>query len=261
MHLSDKNYQKLIHIAIDAGQIILDIRHNRNLEIDFKQDQSPVTTADYASNTFIIEALQQHYPDIPIVSEEGVNDVTDMSDLFFLIDPLDGTRDFIEGTQDYCVNIALLQNYKPILGVIYIPERHTCFYACHNQGSFKIPNCDDLSKQEKISVKSISKHKTQTISKRSSANGYQFFKMPITITDTIHAGSAIKFCQIAEGLADIYPRPGNTGEWDTAAGDVIVTEAGGFVGDIHHQPLVYGKSKKNYLNDAFYAANCILSSE
>ncbi len=253
-----ENYKNLVNIAIGAGQIIMDIRHNQRLEVNLKSDNSPVTLADYQSNNFIMQALSRDYPNIPIISEETDNIQTITKDIFFLIDPLDGTRDFIDGTNDYCVNIALIYNNIPVLGIIYLPETHECYYAVKHKGSYKIDDCNNLSRQKKLSVKPIETFKIQTISRRSNISGYCFFNPTMALKDTIRVGSAKKFCLIAEGLADIYPRPGQTGEWDTAAGDLIVTEAGGYVRDKHHKPLIYGK--EHYMNDAFYAANFMFKS-
>jgi 3'(2'), 5'-bisphosphate nucleotidase len=159
------------------------------------------------------------------------------------------------------VNIALIHHNSPILGVIYLPEKNQCYYAIHNQGSFKIQDCNDISSVHKLCVRPVSSQKIQTISSRSYEQSYHYFQIPLNITQTIRVGAAIKFCLIAEGLVDIYPRTGQTGEWDTAAGELIVTEAGGYVRDTHHKPLLYGKMQKNFLNDAFYAANSILSAQ
>jgi 3'(2'), 5'-bisphosphate nucleotidase len=247
------NYKNLINIAIQAGQIIVDIRKTQRLEVNLKYDNSPVTYADYQSHAYITESLQKHYPNIPIISEEGDNRDYKNHDIFFLVDPLDGTRDFIDGTNDYCVNIALIYQNVPVVGIIYLPETHECYYAVINKGSYKIADCTDLKTQTRLCVKAITDEKTQTISRRSNRLGYYFFSPTMNLCNTVLAGSAKKFCLVAEGLVDIYPRPGQTGEWDTAAGDLIVTEAGGFVRDKNHKPLIYGK--QNYLNDAFYASN------
>jgi len=260
MAIFDTHYKNIIQIAMNAGQIIRDIKHKQTLDVQIKSDSSPVTLADFASHSYITNALQNAYSDISVISEETDTLTTPISDSFFLVDPLDGTRDFIDGTNDYCVNIALIKDQRPVLGVIYIPETHQCYYALEDQGSFKIPNCDILDVRTRLHVKPETADKTQTISKRSNPQSYTYFDFIPNITHTIRAGSAIKFCQIAEGVADIYPRPGNTGEWDTAAGELIVVEAGGIVRDKNHKPIIYGKEKKNYLNDAFYAANCILSA-
>lgn len=253
-----ENYKNLIVTAAQAGDIILDTKRQHALEIDYKENNTPVTLADYRANEHIINKLRNYYPNIPIISEEIDNSIHNSPNSFFLIDPLDGTRDFIEGSPDYCVNIALIYNNVPVFGVIYLPESHECYYAITNKGSFKIHNCHDLSKQEKITVRKETKAKIQTISKRSNQLGYHAFDPNITLKDTLYMGSAKKFCAVAEGLADIYPRSGRTGEWDTAAGDILVTEAGGFVRDKANKPLVYGK--KDYLNGCFYASNFVLEN-
>lgn len=252
MNIPD-SYKNLINIAINAGRVILDVKTNQRLEVNLKHNNSPVTMADYQSNEYIIDALQNHYKSIPIISEETDNHQLVLGDIFFLIDPLDGTRDFIDGTNDYCVNIALIYQNIPLLGIIYLPENHECYYGIKNKGSYKIPDCNHLNKQKKLCVKEIGNPKIQIISRRSNSLSYCYFSPTMPISNTLLVGSAKKFCFVAEGKADIYPRPGQTGEWDTAAGDIIVTEAGGFVRDKNHKPLIYGK--KNYLNDAFYAAN------
>lgn len=256
--LNFENYKQIIHIAHQAGEIILDVKRYAKLDIDYKSDNSPVTLADNRSNSHIIGKLQNAYPNIPIVSEEAYEQTHQSQNSFFLIDPLDGTRDFIEGTDDYCINIALIYNNAPVLGVIYVPATQACYYAMHHQGSFKINNITEINQPQKLSVRPKSDILTQTISKRSSKLSYQKLSSSMACQDTLYMGSAKKFCAIAEGDADIYPRLGHTGEWDTAAGEVLVTEAGGYVRDKSNQPIIYGK--QGYINDAFYAANFLLDN-
>lgn len=252
------DYQNIIKISQDAGQIIYNVRRNpEQLRIDYKQDRSPVTLADQLAHNYIYQTLSKLYPEIPIISEENDHD-THIDNIFFLVDPLDGTRDFINGTNDYSVNIALIYNHRPILGVIYLPETNECYYALAQKGCFHISDCQDFTSQLKLMIAHQTKDKTQIISPRSSDKGFYYFDKSLEIHKTLRAGSAKKFCMIAKGIADIYPRPGQTGEWDTAAGDLIVTEAGGIVYDKNNQPLIYGK--KYFMNDAFYASNFMLNS-
>lgn len=230
-------------------------------QVLMKSDQSPVTQADVAANKIITEYLQKIDATIPILSEE--NEIPDFSirqtwTRYWLVDPLDGTRGFIKRNAEFCVNIALIENHKPILGVVYSPISQECFYATKktkNQGAFFIdPRSDSIHKME------TKKNKTEVLRfltghfdrvlqmrDRQKALEKQFGNVSIT-----QMNSALKFPQIARGLADVYVRFGQTSEWDTAAGQCIVEEAGGAVVDFSGNPLQYNR-KSSLINPSFIA--------
>ena len=226
-------------IAEKAGKAILKIYQLDNFEIQTKSDLSPLTQADLASHNIIFSALTRLDPEIPILSEEGEKFKIDVS-TFWCIDPLDGTKEFIKRNGEFTVNIALIQNYVPVLGVIYIPVKNEFFVAMKGVGAEKIYNNEhhQLSKQNKLSsepiVFSISRshinQQTQDFIKQHQAS-------------TIAVGSSLKLCLLAEGKVDAYPRFGPTSLWDMAAGHAILKETGGEIFDLNYKPLIYNTNK------------------
>ena len=252
--------ESIIDISKNAGYSILNIYNDKNKykNIEIKKDNSPLTLADKASNEIICNSLKKITPRIPILSEEG----TEISyqerkkwNKFWLVDPLDGTKEFIKRNGEFTVNIALIKNSKPILGVVYAPVLDTTWYGAKNTGSFKIVG---NSSSEKINVINIiDKNKNiKIVSSRSHANNpkldeytSQFDKFKL-----IKMGSSIKICLVAEGSAHYYPRFGPTMEWDTAAAHAIVKYAGGNIFNINSDlELKYNKS--NLLNPGFLVNN------
>jgi len=232
---------------------ILKIYHQDSVEIKTKPDHSPVTEADLMSHNAILEFLKKLTPDIPVISEEAEfqNNININANQFWLVDPLDGTREFIAKTDDFSINIALIENHIPILGIIYAPVFDISYFAIKNKGAFKKQGDQP---QEKIHVRKLNLEKPIVIASRRHANNekLQKFFESIKNYERISRGSAIKFCLIAEGKADIYPRFGETFFWDTAAGQCIVEEAGGHVVDAKGNPLRYNGAPP-YLNTYFFA--------
>ncbi len=263
----------LINISILAGRRILEI-YNSDFSFEIKSDNSPLTIADRESHRIITEGLKWCYPDIPLMSEEGIDVSYDTRrgwKNYFLIDPLDGTKEFIKRNGEFTINLALMEKDAPIAGLIFIPVKRTIYYAMKDHGSYKL--ClDNIEKtvisdgvMEKLStrlpiykrngardsiiVAGSRSHKSERMDAflQSLRNRYREIKF-------IPAGSSLKFCLIAEGLADIYPRFGTTMEWDTAAGQIVVEESGGQVLDLEtHEPLKY--NKKDMKNPWFIAIN------
>lgn len=231
--------------AIQAGKEVLKIYNTGHYESYAKEDESPVTSADYRANEIISDALRQYQTDIPIMSEE-----TDNGDLearkdwphYWLIDPIDGTQEFIAGSGDFAINIAFISHNLPVIGVIYWPVGDALYFAMHGRGAFKQVN----GKTQPIYVREfdspINDNITIAISRRQSKERLLSKMSDQRNYDTKPLGScSLKSCFIAEGKADIYLRLGVTGEWDTGAPQCIVTEAGGKILAANFEPLTYNK--------------------
>jgi 3'(2'), 5'-bisphosphate nucleotidase len=238
---------KILTIAEEAGKATLDI-YTREFSIEEKEDRSPVTEADKVSNEIIIAALTNLYPDIPFISEETrQTPYTERKNwkYYWLIDPLDGTKEFIKKNGEFTINIALIEDQIPILGVIYVPVKDIFYYAEKGKGSYKIEK--GAPPKQILASKETSKDKLTVVGSRShggdALNAFiEERKTDYKEVDLISSGSSLKFCLVAEGKADIYPRTGPTHEWDTAAGHAIVLESGKSVYDfITGKPLLYNK--------------------
>lgn len=237
--------KEILGIAQKAGEAIMDIYNNASdFGMEAKSDDSPVTIADKAANTIICDALAQLPVQFPIISEENASiPYATRKDFEYcwMVDPLDGTKEFINKNDDFTVNIALLHHQRPILGVVYIPVTQTGYFAVANQGAFKVKNglispiqVDSTTSKDSPRILCSRSHLTPA------TQAYiEQFEQP----QLIARGSSLKFLLIAEGQADLYPRLGPTSEWDTAAADIVVTEAGGQVLQWdNNQPLVYNKA-------------------
>lgn len=230
-------------IAVKTGEAILQLYQDHDFESYTKSDQSPVTTADYRANEIIQSELKTLTPNIPIMSEESAHAPLASRaqwTTYWLVDPIDGTQEFIAGSGDFAVNIALIHDNQPVIGVIYWPTERTLYFASKGQGAFKQQN----STVSQIHVRQLSNPNNDeviiAISRRQSPH-----LLMSKITDkrnyqTIPLGScSLKSCFIAEGKADLFVRIGETGEWDTGAPQCIVSEAGGCILDIDFTPLTY----------------------
>ena len=253
---------KISNISVEAGRIILDY-YNKNLNITFKADESPLTQADLASNKLITDTIKKITPNIPILSEEEFIewDVRKEWKKYWLIDPLDGTKEFIKKNGEFTVNIALIENNRPTLGVIYAPVSNELYFAKKNFGSFKIltsKQLNTLDNAKKISIKINKTNKVKIIGSRSHSNPIlqKWVSKNFNDFQILQKGSSLKFCLIAEGFADIYPRFGPTSEWDIAAGHIILEEAGGKLKSIDNKEILYNE-KEDILNPNFFAYNNI----
>jgi 3'(2'), 5'-bisphosphate nucleotidase len=248
MSVSTVEIHKLIEIAQQAGHLVMLIYNQSTFDVTYKIDKSVLTRADIESHTFIYESLQRLYPDIPILSEESSENHAYEHrknwEYFFLIDPLDGTKEFVKRNDEFTINIALVKQNQPILGVIYAPAINIMYYAEQGKGAFKLANKehialprDTLRMHNKLRIAVSRSHaceETEAFLKILERSGNEVI--------TISSGSALKFGLIAEGSADIYPRFGPTMEWDTAAGHVIVNEVGKKIALINnHNALMYNK--------------------
>ncbi len=249
--MTTKILLKLITLTMEIGEIIISFRNNPN-GIAIKSDNTPVTEADHASNELIINALKKLTPNIPILSEESSHipfSVRKSWNKYWLIDPLDGTRDFIDGSPDFCISIALIHNNRPKFGLIYSPVTRVHYYRLPNKSSIKLIN----KKIYKIFTKKPKRLKKIVIGRYSNNNKplKNYLKLK-TNFETFKLGSALKFCLIAEGVYDYYPKFGRCSEWDTAAGVCILEGAGGTVLDVNNKPLAYNLTEDT-LSPAFKA--------
>ena len=239
---------EIIPIAIAAGEEILKI-YDQDFEVFEKEDESPLTMADKNANDVIIKALEDLYPDIPYISEEIKQmDYSERKnwEYCWIIDPLDGTKEFIKKNGEFTVNIALVHNGEPILGVVYVPVTDDIYIGGKGNGAFKIDvngEVSQLIKQEnttnKIKVIASRSHLSKEVEKY-----VENLKKEGKEVEFVSVGSSLKFCLVAEGKADIYPRLAPTMEWDTAAAHIVCTEAGFEVQDFKTKlTLRYNKEK------------------
>lgn len=248
--LKNLNFE-INEIAREAGEIIRQYFHS-DYDIDIKADQSPVTTADLAANKYIEQHLKNITPDIPRISEESADiSYTERKhwDTFWLIDPLDGTREFIKNRPDFTVNIALVHLNRPILGTIYLPIDNHLYYATNGNNAYR---CDEAGHLTTINT-TITPRAIPRVcgSCAHPSKSMQKFLKNIGEHSLITRGSSIKSCLVADGSADIYPRFGPTWEWDTAAAQCIVEQAGGYITTLELQSLRY--NKESLLNPSFLA--------
>lgn len=241
------------NISKQAGNIILDV-YNTDFSdsIENKKDSSPVTIADKKANDYIVEKLKELTPDIPIISEES--DQIDFEkrkefNFFWLVDPLDGTKEFISRNGDFTVNIALMQSDRPIMGIVYVPNEKKLYWAIEGQGAFM--EYKDNTVELKVKKVNLNKKNLKVLVSRSHFDNktkeyLQRFDNPVIE----HRGSALKFLLIAEGKGDIYFRFSPTMEWDTAASHIIIKEAGGNILNIETgKELRY--NKESLINPGF----------
>jgi 3'(2'), 5'-bisphosphate nucleotidase len=255
MNLNDSILQELCRIARLAGEAILSVYHESDSRINHwkKEDCSPLTEADLQSDAIIRQGLETAYPGYFILSEESTSQVTTQSpDTFFLVDPLDGTKEFIKRNGEFTVNIALIQQGYPVAGVVYAPALQSLYFAQQGHGAWK--QLSDDAPPVKLAV-----HPPQdgapirVIGSRShSSEALVEWLSHLPRHSFVPAGSSLKFCRVAEGLADIYPRLAPTMQWDTAAGQCVLEQAGGQVVDMSGQRLAYGLNRP-YKNPYFFA--------
>ena len=235
--------------AREAGEAILTVVR-RGFAIESKQDASPVTEADRAAELVILAALARAAPGVPVIAEEEVaaGRIPAHGETYFLVDPLDGTKEFIRGGDDYTVNIGLIEDGVPTLGVVFSPARETLHAGVVGVGAWM----EDAGGRRAIRTRERSGTLVAVASKSHfTQNTADYLEAAVGVCEHLGIGSSLKFCVVAEGLADIYPRLGPTSEWDTAAGHAVLLAAGGRVDGTDGTGLRYGK--KAFLNRAFVA--------
>tara|TARA_B100001250_G_scaffold300104_1_gene261767 strand:+ start:693 stop:1502 length:810 start_codon:yes stop_codon:yes gene_type:complete len=251
----DQEYiKKLIKISKNAGDAIMDI-YESEFDVNFKSDQSPLTKADIVSNKIICQSLKKITPDIPILSEESSDipyEQRSKWNQYWLIDPLDGTKEFIKKNGEFTVNIALIERNRPIFGVIRVPAKSITYWGGVDIGSY---SKKDGESSKKINVSKRRSTGLRVVSSRSHKNNRldECLSNFDSIQD-INIGSSLKFCLLAEGKADLYPRLGPTSEWDTAAGEAILKYSGGYLLTIDGKKMNYNNSEA-LLNPYFIASS------
>ncbi len=246
----------LRRLALQAGRAIMEIYERPDFEVRLKGDASPLTEADEAADRLISAGLRAAFPDIALVTEEQAESHGVQADKFFIVDPLDGTKEFIQRRGDFTVNIALVQDGVPIRGVVYAPAKGRMFYttadgrAVEEQGPFDPETPGVLAPMQMRAPDMAALVVVASKSHRDQATDDYIARY--SVADMRSAGSSLKFCLLAAGEADLYPRLGRTMEWDTAAGHAVLQAAGGEVLDFDtHTPLLYGKP--GYGNPFFIA--------
>ena len=243
----------VVAIAAEAGEAILEV-YASDFDVQAKDDESPLTQADMASHHIILAGLEELAPGVPILSEEsGLPEFGERSrwNPYWLIDPLDGTREFVKRNGEFTVNIALIEDHMPVLGVVHVPVRDTTYSGCRGVGADKRIDGEPAIP---IGVASESGSPVRVVGSRShrGASLDQFLKN-LGEFEMHPTGSSLKFCLVAEGEADVYPRLGPTSEWDTAAAQAVVEQAGGVVLQLDGTPLSYN-NKPDILNPHFLVA-------
>jgi 3'(2'), 5'-bisphosphate nucleotidase len=242
---------QLADTARDAGAAILEVVR-RGFEVESKSDTSPVTEADRAAELIILAALARAAPGVPVIAEEEVaaGRIPAHDDTYFLVDPLDGTKEFIRGGDDYTVNIGLIEQGAPKLGIVFAPATGRLHGGCVGDGAWldegqgRVP-IRTRERGEQITAVASKSHLNQST--------IDYLEAAVGSCGYISVGSSLKFCILAEGRADIYPRAAPTSEWDTAAGHAVLLAAGGLVDGPDGGPLGYGK--RAFLNRAFVATS------
>ena len=240
--------EKLTKIAEEAGKLILDVYNSDDFNVNIKEDNSPLTEADKRSHNYIAKELGVSFPDIPVFSEEGEGiDYESRKgwNKFFLVDPLDGTKEFIKRNGEFTVNIALIKNKLPVLGVINVPVTGETYFGTIEGGSYKSIN----GETDKIEVRKLNSNDYLNVVQSRSHSGDEEAKFysDYKIKEKKSKGSSLKICLIAEGSAELYYRSGPTWEWDTAAGHAILLGAGGYFVNKDKTPLIYNKEiPKNF---------------
>ena len=231
---------RLVPTVQEAGALVMRV-YASDFQVDIKSDDSPVTLADQLAEDLITQALNRLTPDIPVVGEEAASagDVTEGASRFWLVDPLDGTREFIQRNGEFTVNIALIDEGRPVLGLVLLPALGRLYGGAEGLGSW----VEAGGRRRPIQCRSVPEAGLSVLASRSHGDeaALQAFLVGRAVAGVVHAGSSLKLCLLAEGQADVYPRLGRTMEWDIAAGQAILLAAGGSVDCLDGSPLVYGK--------------------
>jgi 3'(2'),5'-bisphosphate nucleotidase len=256
--------EALATASVAAGRAILDVRR-RGYRAERKADATPVTEADRAAETILIAAIRDAAPGVPIIAEEAcaAGHVPAVGGAFFLVDALDGTKEFVRGGDDFTVNVALVRDGVPVVGVVHVPASGETFVGMAGEGAWMIPAGGGARRPlavrvapERLDVVASKSHRTPET---------DAFIARYPVRTLVAAGSSLKFCCLAEGRADLYPRMGTTMQWDTAAGDAVLRAAGGRTLTLDGVPLRYGpgaaEGSEAYRNPWFVAlGTCALAA-
>lgn len=256
------DYEKLEvtmrRLALEAGDKIMEIYNSDDFEVKTKSDASPVTEADEAADELISAGLRAAFPGVVLITEEQADTHSETANTFLIVDPLDGTKEFVNRRGDFTVNIGWVENGVPVRGVVYAPARDRMFYTRADGASVEEMGPFDKDKVGKLTPISVAEADNDALmvvaSKSHRDQATDDYIGKYATKDMKSAGSSLKFCLIATGEADLYPRVGRTMEWDTAAGHAVVTGAGGKVVRFDtHEPLTYGK--EGFANPFFIVAS------
>lgn len=241
---------QIVGIAEQAGKAIMTV-YARDFDVVEKEDKSPLTEADLAAHRVIVEALERLDPKLPVLSEESAAipyEERARWQRYWLVDPLDGTREFVKRNGEFTVNIALVESGRPVCGVVHVPVTQTSYFGCVGKGAWK-----RIGEQPATRIEAAPRRRDplRVAGSRSHAgDSLKRFLQRVGPHQIMSMGSSLKLCLVAEGDADIYPRLGPTSEWDTAAAQAVVEAAGGMVTDLEMQPLRYNR-KDSLLNPYF----------
>jgi 3'(2'), 5'-bisphosphate nucleotidase len=257
----DELIEALLAAAVAAGRAALEIYHD-GFTVSQKADQTPVTAADHASERIVLEHLARLAPGVPVVAEEAVaaGAIPRVGEEFFLVDPLDGTKEFIHRRGEFTVNIALIRGHRPALGVVYAPVGGVLYaghvatgraFRCSYPASASGPGGRSMLRVRTVPAQGL----TAVVSRSHSTPETDAYLSHYTVSERVSVGSSLKFCLVAAGEADLYPRLGPTMEWDTAAGHAVLAAAGGKVLGPGGEPLAYGKP--GFRNSFFVASGTL----
>lgn len=240
---------RLAEIAVAAGARIMEV-YAGTVDVEQKSDGSPLTAADLAAEAVIAAGLAAHFADTPVISEERAavtNGLGAAGETFFLVDPLDGTKEFVSRTGEFTVNIAVIANRRPVAGVVFAPALNKLWAGVVGHGAW----IEEGGARRPTSVRPRPETLTAVASRSHLDAETRAFLEALPIADSRSIGSSLKFCLVAEGEADVYPRFGPTMEWDTAAGQAVLEAAGGRVTQPDGAAFGYGKADKGYKNGSF----------
>jgi 3'(2'), 5'-bisphosphate nucleotidase len=245
-------------VALEAGSAIMS-RYGRNIAVRRKPDDSPVTEADEAAEEIVLARLNHILPDVPVVAEEAVarGGAPRIGREFLLVDALDGTREFIDRNDEFTVNVALIRDCEPVCGVVFAPALRRIWISGEWASVAEIGSAwavPPIAQRKPLRVRVVPDRDLVALCSRSHGDpGSDAFLAALPVMTRKEAGSSLKFCIMAQGEADVYPRFGPTMEWDTAAGDAVLRAAGGIVEDVDGRPLGYGKQSLGFRNCGFVA--------
>jgi len=253
---TDALAREFAQICSTAGVAVMDI-YNQDFDVSQKSDRSPVTAADVAAEEIILEALAKLVPGVPVLAEESFEAGLrpSVQDEFILVDPVDGTKEFISKNGEFTINIALVSNGGPVSGAVYAPARSRLYFGGTKAFRTELnPGGPATRDASPIRVRPRPASGLAAVMSRSHADEQTLaFATAQGVTDKISAGSSLKFCLLAQGDADLYPRFGPTKEWDTGAGHAVLNAAGGRVLTPEGSPFIYGKTETEYLSGPFVA--------
>ncbi len=259
MNNRDIDIEIVKQIALAAGAAIMEI-YDGDHAVEYKDDSSPLTAADKAAHEVIAAGLQQAFPQIPLLSEEGKSipyEERKNWKRFWLVDPLDGTKEFIKRNGEFTVNIALIEEQKPVIGVVYVPAQDRLYCGVVGDGAWLWENArlSGAGRTSSIRVREADPERARVVvmSRSHPSPELEEYLKDIEVAEALPVGSSLKFCVVAEGQADLYPRLGPTMEWDTAAGHAIVLAAGGRVETLEKTALKY--NKEELLNPYFVVSH------